>query len=183
MRMHARHAVAVAVLAASAAGSSFAGAVADNTKDVEVVGGNRVNIQNGFRNTFRFGPGRSLTVSRGQMVTWENGVDPSGEGEPHSITIADEDKLPTDLESVFECGGPGTACEPALGHVDGDFNPIPGNEVINAGPAGLDRVGDSLLLGANTGDTISAVISAPSGTTLSYVCAVHPWMQGRVRVR
>jgi len=29
----------------------------------------------------------------------------------------------------------------------------------------------------------TVVISAPAGTTLYYMCAVHPWMQGKIVVK
>jgi hypothetical protein len=53
--------------------------------------------------------------------------------------------------------------------------------VIEAGKPGLDKVGDSLVLAPN--GTVSAKISAKAGSTLWYVCAVHPWMQGRINVK
>jgi hypothetical protein len=31
-------------------------------------------------------------------------------------------------------------------------------------------------------DSVSAVIDAPVGANLSYVCALHPWMQGTIEV-
>ena len=183
MRPTWRYAAATAILATAAAASSFGGALADDDASVDVVGGNSVNIGHSFKNTFHFDR-HSLTVRSGDLVTWRNDVDPNGEGEPHTITIAaNKDTLPSNIDEVFNCGGPGTACEPAQGHVDDDFNPIPGKEVLNAGPEGLDEVGDSLLLGPNRGDQISAKVSASKGTTLYYLCAVHPWMQGKIRVR
>jgi hypothetical protein len=32
-----------------------------------------------------------------------------------------------------------------------------------------------------TGESISARISAPVGSTLLYLCAIHPWMQGSIK--
>jgi len=65
--------------------------------------------------------------------------------------------------------------------------------VTAAAPARLDARGDSLVvaeqggaypdtLGGLIGDSVSAVIDAPVGSTLSYVCALHPWMQGTIEV-
>jgi len=42
-------------------------------------------------------------------------------------------------------------------------------------------VGDSLLM--LPGHSISSVITAPPGTTLYYLCAIHPWMDGSITVR
>jgi hypothetical protein len=44
----------------------------------------------------------------------------------------------------------------------------------------LDQPGDSLWLAP--GATISSQVSAPAGTTLFYLCAIHGWMQGRLTV-
>jgi hypothetical protein len=51
---------------------------------------------------------------------------------------------------------------------------------VNVGGPGLDQSGDSLLFFA--GESISAEISAAAGTTLYYLCAIHPWMQGSITV-
>jgi hypothetical protein len=32
------------------------------------------------------------------------------------------------------------------------------------------------------GDTVSALVAAPAGTTLNYICVIHPWMQATVHV-
>ena len=52
--------------------------------------------------------------------------------------------------------------------------------VVNAGEPGLDAPGDSLFFFDDT--SISAPVTAPSGTTLKYLCAIHPWMQGTIVV-
>jgi hypothetical protein len=44
--------------------------------------------------------------------------------------------------------------------------------------------GDSLLFGGELdSQSISARVTAPAGTTLYYLCALHPWMQGSIKVR
>jgi hypothetical protein len=74
---------------------------------------------------------------------------------------------------VFECQVCGAALE---GHFGGGV-PVP---VLEAGNTGLDAPGDSLLL--FPGGSVDGVISAPAGTTLYYLCALHPWMQGSITV-
>jgi hypothetical protein len=41
--------------------------------------------------------------------------------------------------------------------------------------------GDSLLVDADH-PVIKARVSAPAGTTLRFICAIHPWMQGKLIV-
>jgi plastocyanin len=116
-------------------------------------------------------------VSHGATVTWQ---DQDESTDPHTVTILAEDDVPDTIEEVFGCGEPGGPCEAALGgHFPSETDPpVP---VLNAGEPGLDAVGDSLFLG--DGEEISAEISAPPSTRLSYVCAIHPWMQGSIKVK
>jgi plastocyanin len=147
---------------------------------IRAVGRFNVEINEALNIAFRFAP-QAVTVASGDEIRFSNRTF----DEPHTLTIAKKSELPTNVRQVFNCGGPGTACEPARGHVDENFNPIPGKEVLNAGPAGLNQKGDSLFVHprGERGQRITAVVSAPNGTNLPYVCAVHPWMQGVIRVR
>jgi plastocyanin len=125
-----------------------------------------------IQSTFRFSPGQ-VDADSGQILTWVD-EDRSAE-EPHTVTLVDEADLPTDVEEVFGCQAPGEPCGDALAaHVGG-------GPVIDVGSPGLDAPGDSLLFFA--GESVSATISAPAGSTLYYLCAIHPWMQGSIIVR
>ena len=64
----------------------------------------------------------------------------------------------------------------------GPANPIV-HWTIDKGQSGLDTVGDSIAIQPGAHKTISATVSAPSGTRLYFVCAVHPWMQGKIVVK
>jgi len=44
----------------------------------------------------------------------------------------------------------------------------------------MNQQGDSLVL--VPGSRISARITAAVGRTIHYVCAIHPWMQGSIKV-
>jgi plastocyanin len=121
--------------------------------------------------TLRFTPG-SITVDSGSTVRWVNDTD-----DPHTISVVAKADLPTSIDEVFMCA----VCGPILGS---HFPSGPNNPpiaVVNAGSAGFDAVGDSLW--QNPGETVSATISAAPGSTLHYLCAIHPWMQGAISVR
>jgi len=175
--------LAAAVVCAAAASLTVAGASArDEQKTVAAVGGADFTVNQSFTIGFHWDP-EKIRVRSGDTVTWENRVDPRL-AEPHTITIAEEDTLPNTLDEVVACGGPGTACAPAGGHFGSNDSVV--NPVLNAGPAGLDEVGDSLFLPPPEGGnvpTVSAIISAPAGTELHYLCAIHPWTQGEIDVR
>lgn len=122
--------------------------------------------------TLRFTPGM-IKVDSGEEVTFTHD---DGSPEPHTVTVVAEFPDPT-LEGIFGCGAPGEPCAVALdAHFAGGFNPI-----VEAGDPGLDAPGDSLFF--SHGESITVTVSAPSGTTLKYLCAIHPWMQGEIVVR
>jgi plastocyanin len=183
MRVPMPRLVIAPVVCAAAASLSIAGAFAhDDQKTVAAVGGADFKVNESFTIGFRWDPG-TISVRSGDTVTWENRVDPRL-AEPHTITIAKEELLPDNVDELFACGEPGTACEPGAGHF-GPNDSVP-NPVLNVGPEGLDQVGDSLFLPPpENGNvpSVSAVISAKPGTELYYLCIIHPWMQGEIDVR
>jgi plastocyanin len=46
---------------------------------------------------------------------------------------------------------------------------------------GIDGRLDTLLV--FPGESVSAQVTAPAGSTLRYLCAPHPWMQGTIDVK
>jgi plastocyanin len=147
--------------------------------------------------TFKFAPG-PLSAASGATVTWDNSWNGASADEPHTVTIVPQSQLPTSIDQVFQCGAPGTPCGNALaahfpapvggvcppGSIPGP--PEPGAPpcvvlTVNVGAAGLNTAGDSILIFPHA--TATATISASAGSTLYYLCAIHPWMQGSITVR
>ena len=139
---------------------------------VASLGDFRTKINRNIRLTFRFAPSH-VEVERGDRVTFVNAARLQ---EPHTITIARKSELPTSIEEVLSCGAPGTACAPASDHDRHNLK----LEDDDDGERGLDGVGDSLF--QRTNRSISRRVTASSGTRLHYVCAIHPWMQGHIKV-
>ena len=160
--------VAVSAAAAVAAGTATA------AKTVRTVGGPGFKPNQFIIDTVRFSPG-PLRVRSGERVTW---IDRDRVPEPHTVTVATRQNIPNTLQELFRC----QVCELATGHLEDPQNPESDVRtlVLNAGAPGLDRQGDSLFL--VPGGRISARISAPAGSTVRYLCAIHPWMQGSLRV-
>ena len=122
--------------------------------------------------TLRFTPGM-IKVQSGESVTW---IHDDFTTAPHTVTVVEEFPEAT-LDAIFGCGAPGGPCDVALtAHFAGGFHPV-----VEAGAAGLDAPGDSLFFGDD--QSITANVTAPSGTTLLYLCAIHPWMQGEIAVK
>ncbi len=138
--------------------------------------------------TLRFQPG-AIWVQSGARVRWVKADDNS---DPHTITIVNRSDRPNTFDEVFGCGqDPTDVCSTAgAAHFPNGFGQPP--VVVRVDPdstKGLDRPGDSLFLCPNfdpqqgcSHGSISEVVSAHAGTTLYYICIIHPWMQGTIHV-
>ena len=144
---------------------------------VKTPGGEIFKVNKEAGDTLHFSPA-VITVRSGESVTFEK-TDKSPD--PHTITLATKGQLPRSFER--KC----VPCTVALGHLknpkDPEHSPIK-TYILNKGQPGLDALGDSIAL-APKGPHKSAtvVISAPAGTTLYFLCAVHPWMQAKIIVK
>ena len=124
--------------------------------------------------TFRFSPGH-ITIGSGENLTFTNGTT-----DPHTLSIVSKSDLPTDINGVFNCGAPGTVCDEIFSQVPG--GPPSSSQFFNvAGGPGIDSRLDTMFV--LPGDSASAPVSAPSGTTLYFMCAIHAWMQGQIDVK
>jgi plastocyanin len=123
--------------------------------------------------TLRFTPGK-IGAASGDEVTWTHD---DKTDEPHTATIVEEFPEPT-LDAIFGCGAPDQPCGQALA-----AHAVSG-QVVDVGAPGFNEPGDSLFFGAEEPfNVISAEVTAPAGTTIKYLCAIHPWMQGEITVR
>jgi plastocyanin len=171
--------VTALVLTTIAAGS----VMADSGTTVRTVGRGQVFKPNQLiAYVLRFTP-EATTVDAGQRIRF---VDRDQDNdEPHTATIVNKADLPTSFAEGDACFAETAPCGQALAahDPDGDQQP-PFNLVVNNGRPGLDRPGDSLLFGGGLDNqSISARVTAAPGTTLYYLCALHPWMQGKIKVR
>jgi hypothetical protein len=168
-------AVAVLLLTMLAAGS------------VQANGSNTVTAVNKFsfqpnqalNVAFRFSPG-TLRIGSGEQLTFRQGpvVPDVFPPDPHTLSIVKRSDVPGTIEEVLTC----PACAPFFeAHDPGNDQQPPFNYVVNVGKPGLDRPGDSLLIDAEHPVT-RARVTAASGTTLDFICAIHPWMQGKLKV-
>jgi hypothetical protein len=105
---------------------------------------------------------------------------------PHSLTVLAAKDVPTTANAVFNC----KPCEKlAKAHgFDPHGNGPPKfmfleNGVGQKTPPNLDRPGDSGLVAPKKGSKTLFKVTAPKGTTLRFMCLIHPWMQGTLEVR
>ena len=61
-----------------------------------------------------------------------------------------------------------------------------GKEVVEAGADGFDTGGDKTTPGDSIylppKGKVTFKVTAKKGTTLNFICAVHPWMVGTIKV-
>ncbi|HJZ60990.1 MAG TPA: hypothetical protein VKD47_02420 [Miltoncostaeaceae bacterium] len=180
-----RRLLPVLAAAVGAAGLLAASATAatqhQGSARIRALDGNTVRINRFFQDNLRFAPG-TITVRSGSRLTFSYG---SRQEDPHTITIVPAGRMPKTAGQVFNC----RVCQQlATGHLKNpkappsDTNTIV-HFVLNKGRPGLSTVGDSIAISPQgTHRTISIPVTAPAGTTLHFLCAVHPWMQGTIKV-
>jgi plastocyanin len=121
------------------------------------------------QSTLHFSPYKTV-ADHGQQVRW---VHRDGDQDPHTVTIVRRSDLPTSADEVFNC----KVCNKALrAHFAGGFH-----RKVDVGQPGVDEPGDSLVLFPD--QPVTGTITADPGEHLYYLCAIHPWMQGRIVVQ
>lgn len=131
------------------------------------------------------GPG-SVTV--GDQLEIVNNTNPKQLG-PHTFTLVTKGSLPKTPKARQTCFAPKHICLAiAIWH---GFNPKTERitkDLVKAGPAGWSTAGNATSKKGDSwftekkGETFSQEVTAEADSTLYYICAVHPFMQGKVDV-
>ena len=154
--------------------------LADPGRGVQILGDERFTPNAIVLATFHFSPG-PLEVRSGEQVTWQNTT-----ADPHTVSVVRHADLPATIDQLFACA---ICTVIGAAHFPNGFDQAPVPVLDDLKPTGfpprLDSPGDSFLIGpsGSPGSSITAVVSAPAGTTLDYMCVIHPWMQGSIVVR
>ena len=175
-------AVSAATLAFAVGGTGLAGAAVTPTGNSAQI---KIELAKG---KLKFsGP---ETVVAGDQLEIFNATNPKQVG-PHTFSLVTKSSLPTTRKAQQSCFTPKKICfSIAKWH---GFNPKTEKISVNlvkAGPAGWSTMGDnsgkkgdSWFTGEKKkGTHISQEVTAAPGSTLYYICAVHPEMQGAVTV-
>ena len=152
---------------------------ADDGKKVDIKGLETFETNALFLSNLRFAP-ENIKVDKGDKVTWK---DDALTASPHTITIVNPEIVPVDFATAYICNWDKRILGvdgPCLQFMDAHGGIPPTTPVVNAGRNGLDVVGDSIFLPPN--GSVSAQVTAGPGTTLHYICIIHPWMQGTITV-
>jgi plastocyanin len=179
-------ATATAGLAAAGAARPAAAAQKRTTNQLRIVGGVVVKPGKFVKDDQRFAP-RVARIKSGTTVTLRNRAKTQ---DPHTISFVQERFLPEQFET--DAMGPLLAAHqvdptnqeapPAVLVVD-NGQPLAQGATLNVDTMGDDKVaGDSAFIAPGQ-KTFKFNLTARRGSELYYFCAVHPWMQGEIRVR
>lgn len=130
-----------------------------------------------------FGP---KTVHEGEMLRVVDMTSPSMVG-PHTFSLVTKGSLPKTGKQRHECFTPGKICMGIARWYGLKGEEEPKQPLVKAGKEGWDTMGtvskkgDSYFFGKK-GASIEQVVSAKAGTTLYFICAVHAFMQGSIKV-
>jgi len=122
------------------------------------------------------------TVKTGGKLTFLMTVTSDG---PHTFTVVKPKDLPKTSAQIGNCkicnqlakahgANPSSDAPPKFLYLE--------NGVGSKTVPSLDRAGDSGFLPPTKGAKITFHVTAKAGTTLSFLCLVHPWMQAKVKV-
>ena len=129
---------------------------------------------------------RASTIkSGGTMKVVNKGAIEAG---PHTISLLKKSSLPLTLAAAEPCFEFQGVCGPLVAaHQVDPQTQEPAVIEYNAGAPGFDTMGDDKTAGdslfiAPGQKSASFKVTAKKGSTLTFFCAVHPWMQGKIKV-
>jgi hypothetical protein len=112
-----------------------------------------------------------------------------GDG-PHTFTVVRKKDLPTTTKQINNCLSPGHIClKLAIAHgadpssdAPPQFQFLENGKGTNTAP-NVDKPGDSAAIGfVPAQKSVDLKVTAKKGSTLHFMCLVHPWMQATVKV-
>lgn len=127
------------------------------------------------------------TIVAGEDLEVLNQTNPKQVG-PHTFSLVTKGSLPKTPKARQNCFTPKHICMAiAQWHGVKGNGPVKVNPV-EAGAEGWDtlgsvtKTGDSWFTGSKPGTSITEKVTAAAGTTIHFMCAIHPWMQGSIEV-
>jgi hypothetical protein len=154
-------------------------AQAPRNTTIRTVGKVQLKVNRFIKDSVRFNKDSATIRSGGRLTLADRS------GQPHTFSLVRRSQLPQNVRQMERCFGPGPCDEIAVDH--GAVNPETGEEqeptvpLVNKGAAGFNRIGDSVLIAPRK--KVRVNVTAARGKRLYYLCAIHPWMQGRLDVR
>ncbi len=144
-----------------------------------------IKMERDGKDLFFTGP---ATVERGTQLKIKNKTNPRQVG-PHSFSLVRDAVLPTTKNQQKACGKKlKKICGAIIKWHDVDIQAgTIGENPVEVGKNGWDRKGDLKRKGDSwisqrKGESFKRKVTAPVGKTLTFMCVVHPFMQGEITV-
>lgn len=127
------------------------------------------------------------TIESGQELTVINQTNPKQVG-PHTFALVTKGSIPKTKKARQLCFTPKHICKAIAA-----WHGVKGNGPVKQNPAtagaegwdtlgSLTKKGDSWFTGEKPGSSIVQKVTAAAGTTIYFMCAIHPWMHGSIEV-
>ncbi|HEY7829310.1 MAG TPA: hypothetical protein VIC06_01950 [Solirubrobacteraceae bacterium] len=170
---------ALLALGGSALGAGGKKSKAPAKAKITIKGGPSFKVNGFIKDSVHFGTAM-VPVSSGATVTLTN-----VSADEHTLSIVKQSQVPHSLAQIENCSVCGEIAKSHGVNPEGPPHsgppPIP---LVNVGAAGFDTPGDSIVIGPKGhGSQVTFKVTAAPGTTLFFICAIHPWMQGRFLVK
>jgi len=127
------------------------------------------------------------TIAFGEELTVLNTTNPHQVG-PHTFSLVTKGSIPKTAKQRQVCFTPKHICKAiAAWHGVKGNGPVKVNPV-KAGAEGWDTLGsltetgDSWFTGSKQKASYTQKVTAAPGTTIYFMCAIHPWMHGSIEV-
>jgi hypothetical protein len=175
-RKHARAGITAIVFVLAAAIAIPAFAAAPNRATQRIVGGVKFVPNRMIADTMHFQKDE-IAVQKGGRITLIDRTEA-----PHSFSLVTRRQIPKTARGVDACFSRGPCGRLAVEH--GAVNPETGEEqepttpLVNAGKAGFNQPGDSVLIPPGGRTTVNVT----GAKDMYYLCAIHPWMLGKIDV-
>lgn len=127
------------------------------------------------------------SVDQGDYLEVVNETNPKQVG-PHTFSMVTQGSLPKTKNARQRCFTPNHICKAIANWHGAKGEGPPTINPVEAGPEGwstmgtLHKTGDSWFTGEKKGASIVQQVTAQASTTIYFMCAVHPWMHGKINV-
>jgi hypothetical protein len=123
------------------------------------------------------------TVRSGGTITIVNRAASDG---PHTFSVVRRSDLPRTTKQINNCKICQTIAQELGANPQSQAPPkflFVENGTGSTTPPNVDRPGDSAFIAPIQNAKVTLKVTAKPGTTLYFMCAIHPWMQAKLIVR
>jgi hypothetical protein len=172
-----------ACVVASGATAGAASAAAPGTATIKAVTSLAVKVNRYIQDGTRWNKDVYTVKSGGKIHLVQKAISDG----PHTFTVVAKKDLPKTAKQIINCKICGSLAKAhgADPNTEGppQFQYLENGQGTNDAP-GFDGAGDSAFFGAQKqGEALDLNVTAKKGTTLNFMCLVHPWMQAKVQVK